>query len=614
MSPLQVLVIFVAGLPAFLAEATTVFTHSAVLDTQGKFRLRWFFDEASITFEATAETRGYVALGFSPNGGMANSDIVIGWVEDGRAELEDRYAHEKSQPVLDAKQDWTLHEAQENGTHTTMRFSRKLQTCDSSDRDIQKGTTRVIWAYHPDDPDPGRGPLYHESRRGTSSLNLLDPPAPPQWDSPEDVLTFDALTDNVHVPPRDTTYWCTALRMPPMDRKHHIIKMEAIIQPGHERLVHHIVLFQCKHDGNESLSHLSSPRCGSVRRSLDCGRTRFLVAWAVGGNDLYLPEDVGLPVGDDDGNVLVLQIHYDNPNLRDDLYDSSGIRIHYTPVLRTHDGGVLQIGAEVSPTMMIPPGADRFNVYAYCSSSCLQEVHVCFVFGNACMAILATFPIHLGRSIRDRHYRNGKELKPINGNDAYDFNYQQTTYLKPYVKLLPGDALVLECGYETKGRHNMTYGGRGTWEEMCMDFLLYYPKIDLDGCGSEPNAQDLAAFFGVHNFTYTYHYDVIITGPEDHPFVNKSLFEAAHAHGWTEDEIRTFEEHNRHMPHRMVCEAKAHFQAHEQLEDPPTFEPLIEPTDNPCEEDTNSRANLLSTSQAFTVSLICIVPTVLAWI
>ncbi|XP_066265138.1 DBH-like monooxygenase protein 1 [Branchiostoma lanceolatum] len=610
MSPLQVFVIFGVGLALSLAEEN-VFTHNAVLDAQGKFHLRWFFDKERVTFETTVETRGYVALGFSPNGGMANSDIVIGWVEDGRAELEDRFAHGESQPVLDSRQDWTLHEWQENGTHTTMRFSRKLQTCDAFDRNIKKVTTRVIWAYHAEDPDPHRGPLYHEGRRGTSSLNLLDPPAPtPEWDSPDDVMVFEAFTQNVHVPSdSDTTYWCSAYRIPRLERKHHVIKMEAVIQPGNEKLVHHIVLFQCKHDGNESLAHLSGPRCNVVRNALDCRPGRFLLAWATGGNDLSLPDDVGLPVGDDDGDVLIMSTHYDNPHLRDDLYDTSGIRIYYTPVLRTHDGGVMQIGAQVRPTMMIPPGAERFNVYAHCSSFCLKEA-----LPEDGVTVFASFlHTHLaGRSIRDRHFRNGKELEPISSNDDYDFNYQQTTYLKPYVKLLPDDTLMLECGYETKNRHNMTYGGLGTWDEMCMDFLLYYPKIDLNDCGSKAYDYDLASFFGVQNFTYTGRYDVIITQPESHTFFNKSFFEAAHAHRWTQEEILAFEDHTRRMKYRMACEGRHDYQADDQTEVPPTFQPLIEPSDDACEEEASSRASL-HTSQATTVSLVFLVPTVVVW-
>ena len=43
----------------------------------------WDFNNTHITFEVHVETKGYVGFGFSPNGQMVNSDVVIGWVKDG---------------------------------------------------------------------------------------------------------------------------------------------------------------------------------------------------------------------------------------------------------------------------------------------------------------------------------------------------------------------------------------------------------------------------------------------------------------------------------------------------------------------------------------------------
>ena len=39
-------------------------------------------DENDLEFQVTAETSGYVGLGFSPNGGMKNADIFIAWIDD----------------------------------------------------------------------------------------------------------------------------------------------------------------------------------------------------------------------------------------------------------------------------------------------------------------------------------------------------------------------------------------------------------------------------------------------------------------------------------------------------------------------------------------------------
>ena len=40
----------------------------------------WNSDKEYITFEVHAKTTGWVGFGLSPNGGMAGSDMVIGWV------------------------------------------------------------------------------------------------------------------------------------------------------------------------------------------------------------------------------------------------------------------------------------------------------------------------------------------------------------------------------------------------------------------------------------------------------------------------------------------------------------------------------------------------------
>ena len=45
-----------------------------------EYVLFWKFDEETITFEVHGKTTGWVGFGLSPNGGMAGSDMVIGWI------------------------------------------------------------------------------------------------------------------------------------------------------------------------------------------------------------------------------------------------------------------------------------------------------------------------------------------------------------------------------------------------------------------------------------------------------------------------------------------------------------------------------------------------------
>ena len=40
--------------------------------------------DRTIAFAVNVSTTGWVGLGISPNGGMVNSDVVIGWVSNGR--------------------------------------------------------------------------------------------------------------------------------------------------------------------------------------------------------------------------------------------------------------------------------------------------------------------------------------------------------------------------------------------------------------------------------------------------------------------------------------------------------------------------------------------------
>ena len=55
-------------------------------DSEGSplYTLYWNFStsEQTITFAVKARTDGWVGFGVSPNGGMINSDVVIGWVND----------------------------------------------------------------------------------------------------------------------------------------------------------------------------------------------------------------------------------------------------------------------------------------------------------------------------------------------------------------------------------------------------------------------------------------------------------------------------------------------------------------------------------------------------
>ncbi|XP_041420557.1 DBH-like monooxygenase protein 1 isoform X1 [Xenopus laevis] len=182
----------------FFATALSVdlqpYSHSAMLDGQGKYMLHWRHHGTSVTFLLQVETLGYVGFGFSPNGDMASSDIVIGGVEGGKPYLQDFYSDSNRILHRDPHQNYLLEYAMENGTYTILKFSRDLHTCDPNDKTITESTIRVIWAFHNEDFGQ-TGPTYHGLNKGRKSLRLLNPEK--TYIKPVDAPSFNFTNRNV---------------------------------------------------------------------------------------------------------------------------------------------------------------------------------------------------------------------------------------------------------------------------------------------------------------------------------------------------------------------------------------------------------------------------------
>ena len=70
------------------------------------------------------ETLGWVGLGFSPNGDMVDSDIMMAWVIDGEVSISDRFVVSTSLPVEDNQQDFELVDGYEEDGKTVIQFCR----------------------------------------------------------------------------------------------------------------------------------------------------------------------------------------------------------------------------------------------------------------------------------------------------------------------------------------------------------------------------------------------------------------------------------------------------------------------------------------------------------
>lgn len=105
-----------------------------------------------------------------------------------------------------------------------------------------------------------------------------------------------------------------------------------------------------------------------------------------------------------------------------------------------------------------------------------------------------------GRKMALKHIRDGVELPRIAEDNHFDFDYQQAHTLEKEVKILPGDELVSECVYETMDRARPTLGGYAATQEMCLTFVVHYPRTSLAACYSMTPVKDLFKTLGVYSF------------------------------------------------------------------------------------------------------------------
>lgn len=483
-------------------DLSSEFTNFAVLDEAATVTLYWSvdWDSKTVTFAVEALTTGWVGFGISAGRGqMIGADIVIGGVaDDGKHYFMDCHATSYGEPTVDEKQDYDLISLTEIGNKTTMKFKRQFDTCDDGqDNKIEEGTSKVIYAYHPSDP---RSPDYFPKhiKKGSRSLMLLNT-GKSKPILPANLTFLDILNNQTKVPADETTYWCRVFEIPRMEREYHVVKVEPVVQKGHEGLVHHILLYECPDSFPTSfLNH--SGFCydeTTPREIMECAGQSIVAAWAIGGGSFYYPEHVGLKIGTNDtSRYIVMETHYDNPDHKDDFVDSSGLRLWYTNETRMYDASTLYAGWDVTYQMVIPPKQSKWETVGYCPGACIEKgLENSPLEGQKVKVFAALLHTHLaGRQVRVKHIRYGYELKEIVFDNHYDFNFQEYQMLKEEIELWPRDELMVSCTYNTETLKDLTFGGFGTRDEMCLVFLMYYPRVNLKKCSS----RDQVAFASVY--------------------------------------------------------------------------------------------------------------------
>lgn len=198
---------------------------------------------------------------------------------------------------------------------------------------------------------------------------------------------------------------------------------------------------------------------------------QLLAGWAVGGNDVELPQDVALRLPPP-GSGVMIEWHFYNAGLETEM-DGSAVEICLQPQgTRANTAGMTWLGTE------------NFNGPIGMPARQTSE------YGGTCLpsrtGMNAVDPIHIftlwphmhqyGRTMRSVVTRADGTQEEV-FNKPFDFNYQITYDVD--IDLYPGDVITSTCTFENTSDFSVPFGPSSD-QEMCYQFAYSYPAGALD--------------------------------------------------------------------------------------------------------------------------------------
>ncbi|CAL8141897.1 unnamed protein product [Orchesella dallaii] len=491
------------------------YRHKQVLGPKATYVVQWAVNwkENRITFQVSAETKGWIGFGLSRNGRMDGSDVVIGGVSSsGQPYFNDAHVKGNRSVQVDNQQDWKLLGAWERGKRTYLSFTRALDTCDLQDYPITNDRIVLIWAYG--DTDQVQ---YHAKRRGSFPIYLLDPEIASETahshyrqigpHSNTILVQRWALTSTIRLPERPTSVWCSIHQGPTLGTRHDIVGMGALLPTVvARRYVQQMMVYKCTTPQQTDSLTFFQPYANTTGEECYMNENRVLplsfcrqliYVWGTGGRPFYFPENVGIPIGESPNEYYLLETYYDNPKNRQNVEFEAGVEFIFSHRTKLFQASLLQIGYGQFGTFMVPPNS-VMNIYGSCGSKCTSLM----LPKDGANVVAATLHSHsLGRRIRLQHFRNGQELPWIIKDDNYDSEFQQMRLLRTQALVLPGDQFTTQCTFHSE-RNRTTLSGFSSADETCMAFVYISRRIPFFRCTSEYPAERLMAKYGISNFTW----------------------------------------------------------------------------------------------------------------
>ena len=143
----------VVFLAAYSMLMGAVFAQNWQEVTVSGITLRWATTSATeLSVELSAETTGWVAVGFDPVMGMQDANIIIGYHSSGSTEIRDDYGIAPTGHDADTNiggtSDFSLDGGSESGGITEIKFTIPLDSGDQYDKVLVPGNSYLVMLAH----------------------------------------------------------------------------------------------------------------------------------------------------------------------------------------------------------------------------------------------------------------------------------------------------------------------------------------------------------------------------------------------------------------------------------------------------------------------------------
>ncbi|HVH44942.1 MAG TPA: hypothetical protein VM925_21460, partial [Labilithrix sp.] len=235
-----------------------------------------------------------------------------------------------------------------------------------------------------------------------------------------------------------------------LEKKRHVTALAPHVD--NKDIVHHILLFQT--ENSESPDPFPCPSLGSAAWKLVAG-------WAPGADNFVLPDEAGFP--EEKGTThWVVQIHYNTTKSATGT-DASGYDLCSTDELRPNDAGIIGLG---STTFKIPPRTTYTTRCDYRLGADFKDV----TFFNA-------WPhMHTFGSAMSTERLAGGNGTPERIFEQKAFTFESQINFPIEERVTTGDVMRTRCTWKNTTDATVGFGER-TGDEMCFNFVAYYPMI-----------------------------------------------------------------------------------------------------------------------------------------